>query len=272
MTNFSIKDLLIHILHGGVILCAIIIAFDVAPLVEAFDQRAPKLGTTALNAAIIFIICYLLGLFLDAIADFADTKLFKRTKLFPFLSYYPSYYLLKDGECCDLKLAHHIKIRERLCRDAMKNDAALKEKKCCKEGQEQECKEGVWECEKCIMLLYNYAKNRAFAHGSAYQIARIESFFGMFVFFRNMMTTTLICLIIFAISCLKGNICSCTLMGMIFLSIPLMIFFYLASYKYRTYYCRTVLGSTYSPKEEEEEEKEEKRKQQLQSPSPCVPV
>jgi hypothetical protein len=246
MSNFSIKDLLIHILHGGVILCVIIIAFDITPAVELFNKKIAPLGTSvaAFTATMLFVICYLLGLFLDAIADCADTALFKRKKTLPFFAHYPSYDLLNKGECRHLKLAYHINIRKELSKDAMANDNEIIEKKC------KCCNKEIWECEDSIMLLFNYAKSKASRNATSCQIASMDAYFGLFIFFRNMIATTLICIAIFLISLLTGNICCCQLAAIILASPPLMLFFYKACYKYRTYYCRTILGATYPPKKD----------------------
>ena len=242
MGNFSIKDLLIHILHGMVILCAIIIAFDISPAITAFNKKISESGLSiTFDATVMFVVCYLLGLFLDVIADFIDTRLIKYARRFPFLPYYPSYYLLQNGERWHIRLAHYVKIREKLCQAAINNDETIKNGK---------YKEEIWKCNESIMLLYNYAKNRAFANASPYQTERIAFFWGLFIFYRNMMTTTLICIFLFFLSFCIGNISACMMSHIILVTIILIPLFFLASYKYRIYYCRIVLGAAYNPEKE----------------------
>ena len=237
MKNFDIKDLLIHILHGGIILAVAYFSFAECIVDFASDLGlvSAKCEMTGFNATVLLMLSYLIGLMIDPIADLVDT-LISKMKIGgkPF----PSFMLLKDGKCFELEFAHHAIVREILCEDVENNDKKIendKDKKAAKSSEK------LWEKNENTMLLFNYAKNRAFKHGSDYQIERIEHYFRLFIFYRNMIWTTFISSIILLASCNLG-LCG------IFACIMLVFFFYKASYKYRTYYCRMILGAVYSPK------------------------
>jgi len=259
MKDFSIKDLLINIMHGAVVLCVVVIAFY-----KCFDVDVLT-NSKWLSLTVITIACYLMGLFIDAIADFAynflvekKIKRRKKEKIFPFLIY-PSYFLLKDGECWDIKIANHKIIRKILSQDFLINDGYIKEQE--RENVPPEEIEKVWGNVENTMFLINYARNRAFRYATECQLNRIDAFFKLAVFFRNMVLTNIICIALFAVSCSNGN-CSCFsnswLVALIFACIILALISYAASYKNRVYYCRIVLGAIYSPESIKDKEKDVK--------------
>jgi hypothetical protein len=142
-----------------------------------------------------------------------------------------------------LELAHHAKIRNILSDDAVANqdDSKMADTK-------ESSKKEVWRNEKDAMLLFNYAKCRASTYGTQYQLDKIEAYFRLFIFYRNMIVTVCLSLIILF---LAQNLSCCRLV--IMAAILLLVFFLnKISYKYRTYYCRWVLVAVYSPKEPHE--------------------
>jgi hypothetical protein len=127
----------------------------------------------------------------------------------------------------------------------------------CFNKKENESKSAiVWENKNYAMLLYNYAKYRAFTCGSEAQIKRIESYFALFIFYRNMIWSSFISVAILGISLtrktMKYNCLTFESIGMILLFLFLTCFipwiFYHIGYKYRTYYCREVLNAYYYSK------------------------
>ena len=246
MKNFDIKDLLIHILHGGIILAVAYFSFA-----ECFEGIAPKFALlneqgeiSGFALTVLLLLSYLLGLMIDPLADCVDTQIYKRGRFKKWLkSYpYPSFNLLKNGNCSSLEFANHAIIRNILCEDYAKNNNIV------------EKIPELWRDDENTMLLFNYAKNRAFKCASLYQIDRIETYFRLFVFYRNMIWTTLACALIVFVSALINIIChKCWITGLIIVLVPvgaiaLARLFFAISYKYRTYYCRMILGAVYSPK------------------------
>jgi hypothetical protein len=229
--NFNLRDFLIHIVHGGIIILTIFFAFC------GFNFIENELFSSILGSTLFVVACYLVGLFLDPLADLVDTLLHKWAR-FLRLPFHPSYDFLNKGECRFLRLAHNKIVRNILSEDAKNNDPALKSIP------------ELWEDKTRIMLLFNYAKNRAFKYGTPYQLGRIDVYFNLFIFYRNLMVTTFICTCLLLFS----NEIPCKGYSLIPIAgIILMILFYHISYKYRTYYCRMILGAVYSPQKAESE-------------------
>ncbi|MDR1730003.1 MAG: hypothetical protein LBR52_05010 [Prevotellaceae bacterium] len=244
MKNFDIRDLLIHILHGGIVLFAVLVTGC------GFDIIKDVLFTNgnALIVTLCIIISYLIGLVIDPIADCIDTHFvnskhwIRRCKM----RYSPSYDLLKDGECCGLTLAYNVKIRKILNDDVLANqNDRVGTKETITEANEKE----IWRNEEDAMLLFNYAKCRVSAYGTPYQLEKIETYFRLFIFYRNMIATGCLSLLIL----LFAKDLSYWRFPVITAAIPLLAFLLnKISYKYRTYYCRRVLEAVYSPKEPHE--------------------
>ena len=296
MKDFNIKDLLIHVLHGGIILFVIYLSLSDA-CIEKIEGTL-GLFDNLFGATFLIVLSYLIGLvFVDPLADWLDTKSGKdkykfmigKHKLFEiknkckFWDIIPSYYLLRYGKCknkrirkcecqdkskcecnckcdedecnCDgLRFAHYAKVRDILCKDVKANDKFIQEK------EKREIKKGetdIWKDRKKAMLLFNYAKNRAFAYGTTYQLERVEAYYRLFIFYRNMVVTTLLSLMIGLIitpllsCCWCWCCCCCWRWGLILVAGSVLARICCKiSYKYRTYYCRMVLGAVYSPPKE----------------------
>ncbi|WP_291529900.1 hypothetical protein [Bacteroides sp. UBA939] len=237
MKDFNLKDLLIHILHGGIILLAVLVArygFDIAKISCAIGN--------GITPTLFIVASYLIGLFIDPLADCVDTFLIDNASCFHKwmrIPFFPSYDFLKKGECWCLKLAHNVRIRHILNDDAVCNDSYRGNKDKTIQGDN---KTEVWNNKKDIKLLFNYAKSRAFAYGSEYQLGRINNYFQLFIFYRNMMFTSTISLC--TLLRVESLTCCCRLL--IIILIPILIcLFYMVSYKYRAYYCRMILGAVY---------------------------
>lgn len=235
MEKFNIKDLLIHILHGGIILLTIVAVHH--------DCKISDIFSTISKSSIFIAACYLVGLFIDPVADCVDTFLINHTKCFNKLirlPFFPSYYFLKFGECCGLKLAHNVKVRYILNNDAIENETFEGQKGGTIKGAN---KKKLWNNLEDIKLLFNYAKNRAFVCAKEYQLNRLKNYFQLFIFYRNMMYTSTVSLI--ALLFATGKTLEYKIL--IIISIPILIrLFYIASYKYRAYYCRMILGCVYN--------------------------
>lgn len=277
MKDFNIKELLIHILHGGIILFVVYFSFKDTQCIEQIASALrDNNGVSAFGTTLLVVLSYLIGLFLDPVADLLDT--------YKFGDIIPSYYLLRDGKCksrrirsgciktkyikcknvcyCEdvcncgckckneckckgLRLAHYAIIRSILINDVEENDAFIQDDK---KREVKENKTDLWKDKNKAMLLFNYAKNRAFACASTYQLERIEAYHRLFIFYRNMMLTTFISAIILIVYCFRlpdwYRLC-CFIP--IIAGILFIFLFYKMSYKYRTYYCRMILGAVYSP-------------------------
>jgi hypothetical protein len=234
MNNFNIKELFIHIFHGGIILCALIITAQNCDWARKFIESLTK-DLSFLEITSALIISYLIGLFIDPLADSVETRLIARGCLIP-----PSYYLLKDGKRCNLILAHNAEIRNTLSDDAIKNNDLIdaEDSKPTKETD----KEKIWKNQEDAMLLFNYAKQRAGNYGTTYQLNEIDDHFRLFIFYRNMIWSVSISLFIL----LFANELPCCRFSIISIGIPVaIIIFYHVSYKYHTYYCRAVLSAAY---------------------------
>jgi hypothetical protein len=184
--NFNIKDLLIHIIHGGIIACAAVATLNT----ETFEKIKPIFSkdlSSFFNFTLLLIGCYLVGLFLDALSDFIWTYLYNRfdkwgnpktknIKKFFGRFAIPSFFLLTKGEKWKLRLAHNKMVNKILIDDAIEN------------GEEKKNLETSEYAER----LFNYAKNRAFKYGMTYQLERIEAYFRLSIFFRNIILTILL--------------------------------------------------------------------------------
>jgi hypothetical protein len=78
MKGFSVKDLLIHLLHGGILLLTIVLALCQHQCIEHVTNFIPwfkaSSGTaTAFEITLFIAASYLTGLLLDAMADLVDT-------------------------------------------------------------------------------------------------------------------------------------------------------------------------------------------------------
>jgi hypothetical protein len=300
MKDFSIKDFLIHILHGGIIVAIAFLTLKdckfMQPIVEFVNSLLFE-SVSVLGVSILLIVCYLFGLIIDPFGDFMDTVNNFRCV--------PTYFLLRDGKCKGLRLPYHRKIREMLEADILTNGELPKKwincrllciklcrewcsvrtekirtwwkkrtkkikkklllllnknerKQYLQEGQqEQHSRTVLWEDKAHTMLFYNYAKYRAFAYGNQTQIKRIEAYYMLFIFYRNMIWTTLVCTALI----LRYAICNvfnsdislfCKIgipVFIVILGILIMRFCYNISYKFRTYYCREVLNAVYYSKD-----------------------
>jgi prolipoprotein diacylglyceryltransferase len=120
MKNLSIKDILIHIMPGGIILATVYFALH--STLDNYDKITENLpflfnkegAVTGFGGVVILIACYLVGLLLDPFSDWIDTKRKKHCV--------PSYYLLKNGKCYQLRLPHYRKIRKLLKKDVKKTE------------------------------------------------------------------------------------------------------------------------------------------------------
>lgn len=202
---------------------------------------------TAENISIFVVACYLVGLFIDPIADYIDTSLINNAELLG-LDIFPSYYLLKDGYCRGITLAHNVKVRYILNKDALENETYDNQKGGTIKGID---KVNIWNNTEDVKLLFNYAKNRAFVCAEEYQLDRLKNYFQLFIFYRNMIYTSSVSM---AILVLFGSSMTIGYKFWIALLIPLFIYiFYTASYKYRAYYCRMILGCVYCGRQDVEE-------------------
>jgi hypothetical protein len=271
MKDFSIKDFLIHILHGGIVVAVAFIALTDCKFMQSvqnfitslqFDETAT--GISVFGVSVLLAICYLIGLIIDPIADLIHTHIY--------VWRIPTFYLLQKGECWRLRQPYYKKIRKLLSDDILDNSRGDEEypeiktevetkSKCrlvcekiatvvtkiittifpCLKKKPKETPAKIWDNEDDAMRVYNYAKFRAFSCGDANQIKRIETYSMLFIFYRNMTWTTFVSMIILFFS--KPNFCQCLII--LFASVALMTIFYLVSYKYRTYYCREVLNAAY---------------------------
>lgn len=256
MDRFSIKDLLLHILHGSIIVCAFLLLTTKG---NEFWERICNYGDKGTIVTFLALLSYLIGLILDPVSDCLETFLlyilhkfgFKcsKSRLFQF---FPSYYLLKDGEVCNRYLAHYTKVRNILNEDAKKDFDVEKIAKILRKRKYNdieavlkapEIRKNLWEEPLFTIRLFQYAKNRAFAKGNEYQLSRVESYFRLFIFYRNMVCTSFLCMLFPLL--LPSSFCYK------WITIPfvllVMYFFYRVSYTYRIYYCRMILGAVYSP-------------------------
>ena len=251
MKNFDIKDLLIHILHGGIILAVAYFSFAECMIKFASGHGLINANNeiteiTGIGVTVAILLSYLIGLIIDPIADMADTFL---NWLFVKCGWkymiFPSFHLLLKGTRWGLELAHYAKIREIL-------SGYLEENQKLAEIKDDENGKKKWEEAKYTMKLFNYAKNRAFARANEYQLQRIETYFRLFVFYRNMIWTTISCaaILIVSVRCQTPKLLF-TILG----AIAAIILFSAACYKYRTYYCRIILGAVYSPKKSKKSKK-----------------
>ena len=104
MKNFDIKDLLIHILHGGIILAVAYFSFAECMIKFASGHGLIKVNNeiteiTGTGVTVAIMLSYLIGLMLDPIADLVDT-LISKMKIGG--KSFPSFLLLKDGKCFEL--------------------------------------------------------------------------------------------------------------------------------------------------------------------------
>ncbi len=254
MKDFKINDLLTHIIHGGIILFIACISFEcVLGKLQNFPGFMGKEGSlfSVFGLTFLLFLSYLIGLILDPIADLVDTLQIKCAKFFSEIFLCPSYLLLRDGECCYLRLAHNAQIREKLSRLAVENDNLISDGE--RKSITGEEKEKVWKNKGDAMLLLSYAKDIVYANYTTekpYQVQKMEAYFRLFIFYRNMMWTTIFsAFLLFFSSNIHLFYCNCCRYMIIPVAIILVMFFFWVSRKYRTYYCRAVLGAVYSPED-----------------------
>jgi len=239
MKDLNIKDFLTHIFHGSIILFVAFISFYDFNTVKDFVSGQDK----AFAVTVLTIGSYLIGLLLDPLVDLVDTFLIKQATFFNKalkIPFFPSYYLLKNGERCFIRLANNAGIRKLLSGEVEKNDRELKTDE--KKKITRKDKEEVWENEKNIMLLFIYAKNRALKYGQPAQVEQINAYHRLCIFYRNMIGTTFISAVFLLFSNLPFCCCCCRCM-LLLAAFSIMFFFCFVSYKYRTYYCRAVLNA-----------------------------
>ena len=276
-------------MHGGILVFAFMLFFSIS--INDVAGMLPGTGSSwELLIALFMFVSYLVGIFIDTMADCLDSCVFFKfykwkgcwliNKLFSGHLALPSFYLLNPDysnprgkpknktENSKLTLAHYKIVRNILNDDAKNNG--------------EEIERDLWEEPQHAVRLFQYAKNRAFAYGSEYQLERIEAYFRLGVFYRNLMVTSFIIGMFVGMSsaviigmsvspCFFGTLTKffpfisdnlywlinkftpnhlCMSLFMSYVCLALVPVFYWASYKFRGYYCRQILGAVYSPPKE----------------------
>jgi len=235
--NFTIKDLLLHIFHGGIILVCILYIImmhgDYYYDVINFIKEGKNLEII-LSGTLFLFLSYCLGIMLDPLADWVDRIIFK------YIFTYPSYYLLnrKKGKW-GLTLAHY-----NIVNDILINDVILNEfQEDSENASNVNTRKDKLKDPKNALFLFQYAKNRAFADYTDYQVQRVEAYFRLSAFFRTFPLTAFFCLLLLMMF-LYSHVNLWILIG-VFIIVSVLA--ELANYRYRIYYCRMVLGIMYSP-------------------------
>lgn len=229
MIGFNYRNLMLQIIQGSVIVCAILIMFR-CEISYYFNGGFLKEYAVIIGLALL-ILAFSIGAFVDFITDMLELLLMFLSKWEPILTP-PIYYLLTKESWFGISLAHNRYIFDKLCCIAAIHDmypGTLHEKR---EKYKREFEEE--RNLKTINYLLQVAKNKAFKKCKPYQKDQIESFFVLYIFARNLSLSLLIamglCFSFFPLSCM-------------FLSV-LAVFSSIASYRYYLYYIRVLLGST----------------------------
>lgn len=218
MNNFGIKDFLFHIIHGSLLLVIIYFCYT-KPITEFFVNNGIKLAsdTSTFYLALFLLLAYIAGLFIDALCDWFESGTPIIKKKLQILPENPVFLFLKNGNKCGIQLAYHKEIMTNLCFEAKLPSEKFNE------GNSN--------------LLFQTAKNIVFRECSDYQRDQIDSYFRLYIFFRNFSFTLLISSILVII----------VNFYYFFLLLFAGIFSLCFTYRFALYYVRIVLGATYRP-------------------------
>jgi hypothetical protein len=231
MSGFSYKNLLLQIIHGSLILGAVIFLLD-----KSILNSVSSAGDLEEIWLVVFIfLSFIIGVLIDFIADFLEYLLVKSSMV-----QQPSFYLLQDGKTCGISLAHHRKILEDLCYTAAKNS------NCEEKDFEYFKNEHTKKNKEIINYIFQTAKNQDFRECQDYQKEQIESFFMLYIFSRNLSLSFLV-----VIPLLLAFPTNLPMPGIQwFISLIFAVLFLIAllsSHRYYIYYSRIILGSTFKP-------------------------
>lgn len=183
MTGFSFKHLAIQIIHGMMIIIAVLYIMQIQPnsILKDYDKLKEIL------VILLFMLSYIIGMIIDFIADTIEVFLMKKDIIDS-----PVKNLLTKGEDSGIFLAHYGKIFKDLFNTAQKN-----------------INREVYNCDKYITteienIQYNYifqvAKNRVFRECNTNQMEQVDSYFMLYIFCRNIVVTLCIVLVLFLVS------------------------------------------------------------------------
>lgn len=224
MVGFSFKNVLLQIIHGGLLLITLLFVFYFDSIGSMLDYFK---GSETGMAVLLVCASFSIGVIIDFFADSIEAFILKQGWILP-----PYYYLLgKKDHSWGICLAHSQQIKA----DLLLLAATYNQDKTVKDYEE------VFDSSKPDAETLNYvfqvAKNKAFREGEEYQKDQIESFFMLYIFSRNLTLSLIASILLLYIP----NY-SCYQLLLLFL---LPVVSLLSAYRYNLYYSRIVLGTTF---------------------------
>lgn len=219
MNGFDLKSLMLQLINGSLLLCTSLSCLWPGWLRQSGLQELMNMNSTLLITLVLFA-AFIAGVLIDYFADLGESFLVNRGWVTP-----PSFYLLTQGKCRGIELAHAAYIQKMLselaCRLTINNELSPQ----------------YFVDKKQANLLFQVAKHKTFSDARPMRMELINSFFVLYIFTRNLALTLAIC----AVLCvLTGFIAAGALTGL------MALLFLPASYRYAIYYARIILGSSFN--------------------------